>query len=45
MPVILTLSFIFSFIPILSQYLREKYGEQFVEWEKNSKMFIPFIYS
>jgi protein-S-isoprenylcysteine O-methyltransferase Ste14 len=43
-PVALTLSFIFSFIPNLSKYLKERYGEQYEEWARTTKKLIPFVY-
>lgn len=44
MPAMLGVSFPLAFIPQLSKHLREHYGEQFIEWEKRSKKFIPFVY-
>lgn len=43
-PVALSLGFVFAFIPSLSKYLRSRYGEQYEEWEKGTKAFIPFVY-
>lgn len=43
-PVLLTLGFVFVFIPMLSKYLRQRYGRQYDEWTKNSKTFVPFVY-
>jgi steroid 5-alpha reductase family enzyme len=43
-PVILAMGFIFGFIPPLTTYLRSKYGQEFENWEKRTKAFIPFIY-
>ena len=43
-PIMLTLGFIFFFIPELSNYLEKKYGDNYQDWSKNTKMLIPFIY-
>ena len=43
-PIMLTMGFIFSFIPILSSYLEKKYGDDYQDWAKNTKKLIPFIY-
>ncbi|MCK4874102.1 MAG: DUF1295 domain-containing protein [Phycisphaerales bacterium] len=43
-PVLLTAAFIFFFIPSLSKYLSRRYGEQYDEWAKRTKAFIPFVY-
>ncbi len=44
LPVFCTLNFIFFMIPMLHTYLDERYKEQYVEWTKKTKKFIPFIY-
>lgn len=44
MPVLLAAMFIFQNIPMHDRYLREKYGEAFIAYEKKTKKFIPFIY-
>jgi len=43
-PVLITLGFVFQHIPELDKYLKEKYKEQFVEYENKTKKFIPWIY-
>jgi steroid 5-alpha reductase family enzyme len=43
-PVVLTAAFIFFFIPSLAKYLRTRYGQQYDEWVKTTKVLIPFIY-
>ena len=43
-PIFLTLGFIFFFIPGLSNYLADNYGNQYNEWTKKTKKLFPFIY-
>ncbi len=43
-PIICAAFFIFMFIPQLSKYLAERYGEQYLEWEKRTKKIFPLIY-
>ena len=43
-PIMLTLGFIFFFIPELSSYLEMKYGDNYQHWSKDTKKLIPFIY-
>lgn len=43
-PILITLGFIFHHIPELDRYLRVKYKEQFAEYERKTKKFIPWIY-
>ncbi len=43
-PIMLTVGFIFFFIPELSSYLEKKYGDNYQDWSKNTKKLIPFIY-
>jgi protein-S-isoprenylcysteine O-methyltransferase Ste14 len=43
-PVFSLLNFIFFMIPPLDEYLEKKYGEDYKEWDKNTKKLIPFIY-
>lgn len=43
-PVALTAAFIFFFIPSLTKYLQTRYGQQYEEWAKTSKVLIPLIY-
>jgi steroid 5-alpha reductase family enzyme len=44
MPIFCTLSFVFANIPTLSKYLEERYKEQYREWTRRTKKFIPFVY-
>ena len=43
-PIMLTLGFIFFFIPELSNYLEKNYGDDYQDWSKGTKKLIPFIY-
>jgi steroid 5-alpha reductase family enzyme len=43
-PVFLICFFIFYNVPKLDAHLREKYGEEFAEWEKKTKRLIPFVW-
>jgi len=43
-PVFLICFFAFYNVPKLDVHLREKYGEEFVEWELKSKKLIPFVW-
>lgn len=43
-PVFLFCFFVFFNIPKLDEHLKSKYGDQFEEWRKRTKRFIPFIY-
>lgn len=43
-PLYMTLMFIFLWIPLLDKYLKEKYGDQFEEYSRKTKKFIPFLY-
>ena len=43
-PLIMTINFIFNIIPSLDRYLEKKYKEQFRNYSKNTKKFIPKIY-
>ncbi|MCP4642608.1 MAG: DUF1295 domain-containing protein [bacterium] len=43
-PLALAAGFVFAFIPSLTKHLRANYGDQFEEWEKRTKAFIPFVY-
>jgi protein-S-isoprenylcysteine O-methyltransferase Ste14 len=43
-PIALTAGFIFAFIPPLAKYLRDRYGEQYQEWERTTKKLVPFLY-
>lgn len=44
LPLMMVLMFIFFHIPTLDDYLRERYGEEFIAYEKKTKRLIPFIY-
>jgi protein-S-isoprenylcysteine O-methyltransferase Ste14 len=44
LPVALAAAFVFFFIPSLSDHLKQKYGEQYDEWAKRTKKFVPFVY-
>ncbi len=37
-------SFIFYHIPGLDTYLEERYGDEFVEYSKKTKKFMPLVY-
>jgi protein-S-isoprenylcysteine O-methyltransferase Ste14 len=43
-PVVLAAGFVFFFIPSLSAHLKQKYGDQYEEWAKTTKKFVPFVY-
>ena len=43
-PILLTLGFIFLFIPELSRYLETNYADEYLDWKKETKKLIPFIY-
>jgi protein-S-isoprenylcysteine O-methyltransferase Ste14 len=43
-PLGLVAMFIFMFIPSLTKYLADRYGEQYELWAKKTKAFVPFIY-
>ena len=43
-PIFITLGFIFYHIPELDKYLQNKYKEQFMDYEKRTKKFIPWVY-
>ncbi len=43
-PLIMTTNFIFNIIPSLDRYLEKKYKDEFIDYSKNSKKFIPLIY-
>ncbi len=44
LPVLMAFSFIFYHIPGLDSYLEERYGDEFVEYSKKTKKFIPLVY-
>jgi steroid 5-alpha reductase family enzyme len=43
-PAFMMLNFIFNIIPSLDRYLEKKYRDQFVEYAKETKKLIPWIY-
>jgi len=43
-PMIMTVNFIFNIIPSLDRYLKKKYKDEFVNYSKKTKKFIPLIY-
>ena len=43
-PLLMALNFIFFIIPSLDRYLAMKYKDEFNEYSKTTKKFIPFIY-
>ncbi|HIP51371.1 MAG TPA: DUF1295 domain-containing protein [Campylobacterales bacterium] len=44
LPLLMLLSFIFFHIPTLDGYLRERYSEEFLAYEKRTKKLTPFVY-
>lgn len=44
LPLMMMFMFVYFHIPTLDDYLRERYGEEFVEYEKRTKKLIPFVY-
>ncbi len=42
--VLIIMNFIFIQIPMLGKYLGERYGNEFMEYSKITKKFIPYIY-
>jgi len=44
LPVVMAASFVFGHIPRLDAHLREKYGDEFREWERGTRRFVPFVY-
>lgn len=43
-PVVMAAGFVFGHIPRLDRHLREKYGEEYREWERRTRRFVPFLY-
>ncbi len=43
-PLIMTLNFVFNIIPSLDRYLEKKYKDEFRNYSKKTKKFIPLIY-
>ncbi len=44
LPVFMASGFIFHHIPGLDAYLEERYGDEFVEYAKKTKKFMPLVY-
>ena len=44
LPLFMALMFIFFHIPALDEYLRGRYGKEFVVYEQKTKKLIPFVY-
>jgi len=44
LPLLMALMFIFLHIPALDNYLRGRYGEEFMAYEKRTKKLIPLVY-
>ena len=42
-PLAMFCNFHFAVIPEIENYLKKKYGQQWEQYEKNVKSFIPFI--
>jgi protein-S-isoprenylcysteine O-methyltransferase Ste14 len=43
-PAALATGFVFFFILALTAHLKQKYGDQYDEWTKTTKKFVPFLY-
>lgn len=43
-PAAMVVLFVVVNIPLLDDYLKDKYGEQFVEYSNHTKKFVPFVY-
>jgi len=43
-PVLIFCFFAFFNIPQLDQYLAKKYGQQFIEYSRKTRKFVPFVY-
>ena len=43
-PLIMMVNFVFNIIPSLDRYLEKKYGDEFRDYSKKTKKFIPLIY-
>jgi len=43
-PLIMTLNFVFFIIPSLDRYLGKKYKDEFIDYSKKTKKFVPLIY-
>lgn len=43
-PLLMAGIFVFGNIPMLDRYLHERYGEEFSDYARRTKKFIPFLY-
>jgi len=43
-PAVMAAGFVFGHIPRLDRHLREKYPDEFGEWERRSSRLVPFLY-
>jgi steroid 5-alpha reductase family enzyme len=43
-PVALAAGFVFFFMPPLTAHLKAKYGEQYDEWAKTTRRYVPFVW-
>ena len=43
-PIAITAAFLYAFIPSLSEHLGTRYGDQYTDWKKTTKRFVPFVY-
>lgn len=43
-PALMAAMFVFLHIPTLDRYLRQRYGDDFVEWERRTSKLVPFVY-
>lgn len=43
-PLFMVLNFLFFIIPRLDKYLAEKYGDEFVEYARRTKKFVPLVF-
>jgi len=43
-PAALAAAFVFAFIPSLTRHLQARYGDQYDQWAKTTKAFVPFVY-
>ena len=43
-PALMAAMFVFLHIPLLDRYLRDRYGDEYVQWTTRSKKLVPFVY-
>jgi protein-S-isoprenylcysteine O-methyltransferase Ste14 len=43
-PALMAAMFVFVHIPTLDRYLKERYGDEYVEWTRRSSRLVPFVY-